>query len=239
MPCYPEKMAGLRIRHPFSSVQIPRVIKALIAVTALISIVSAIAARHGETGPIDYGLMLPWAVWHGQVWRLASWVLYELAPLNLVFACLTLFWFGRDLVGAWGERRFLAVYFGLAIAAAAVTCLVGLAWPAVAQIPHGGSWPVQTGLIVAWGVLHPERQLLLYFVVRVTGRQLVWITFLGTVLFALFAGLAPFVPHFAAELLMLAWLGPVRRLLIRRRKARQEAARAWTFESWLDRERRR
>jgi membrane associated rhomboid family serine protease len=232
-------MAGFRIRHPFSSVQIPRVITALIAVTAVISIVSAIALRHGETRPIDYGLMLPSAVWHGQVWRLATWVFYELDPVSLVFACLTLFWFGRDLLAAWGERRFLAVYFGLAIAAAAVTCLVGLLWPAVAQIPRGGSWPAQTGLIVAWGALHPDRQLLLYFVVRVTGRQLVWITFLGTALFALFMGLPPFVPHFAAELLMLAWLGPVRRVLIRRRKARQEAARAWTFESWLDRERRR
>jgi membrane associated rhomboid family serine protease len=232
-------MSPSLIRRTLGSLRIPPVVAALMAVTAVVSIVASVAARNGAPGLVSGGLLVTPAVWHGQIWRLATWVLYELDALSLLFACLTLYWFGGDLARAWGARRFLAVYLGLAVAAATVTCLVALIWPAVAQIPQVGSWPVQTGLIVAWGLLHPQRELRLYFVVRVTGRQLVWVTLAGTVLFSLFNGLARYVPHFAAQLLMMAWLGPARRGLARWRRARHAPARSWTFERWLERDRRR
>jgi membrane associated rhomboid family serine protease len=228
-------MASTRLPSPFAGIRMPAAVAALIAVTAVVSIAAAIGARNGAPGLFSAGLLVVPAVWHGQVWRLVTWVLYEMDPINLLFACLTLYWVGGDLVRTWGTRRFLLVYFLLAGVAAGVTCLVGLAWPVVAMIPQSGSWPVLDGLVVAWGLTHAGREIRLYGVVRLTGRQLVWITLGGTVLFALFRGLAGYVPHFAAELLALAWLG---RALRRPGPRGGRPAEAWSFDAWLAKNRR-
>jgi membrane associated rhomboid family serine protease len=218
---------------PFSRIRMPPVIAALIAVTAVVSIAAALGARNGAPGLITAGLLVVPAVWHGELWRLVTWVLYETDALPLVFACLTLYWVGSDLARSWGARRFLIVYFGVAAAAAALTSLLGLVWPAVAAIPQGGSWPVLDALILAWGLSYGNREIRLYGVFRLTGRQLVWITVGVTLLYALFRGLAAYVPHLFAELLVLAWMRPWMR---RRPTARRDEP--WSFDTWLARNRR-
>jgi membrane associated rhomboid family serine protease len=231
-------MAAGTLPRPFSSLRIPRIVAALIALTAVVSIVAAVGSRNGAPGLLSEGLLVVPAVWHGQIWRLVTWVFYELDVLPLLFACLTLYWFASDLARTWGPRRFAAMYLGTAAAAALVTCLVGLVWPTVALVPQGGSWPVLDALVVAWGLIHPQREMRLYGVVRLTGRQLVWITLAGTVLYALFRGLAFYVPHLAAELLMLAWLGPVQQLIASRRRQAAARGRSWRFDDWMTRNRR-
>ena len=223
--------------------RIPTAVAALIAATALVSIVAAVGSRNGAAALLEGGLLIVPALFAGQLWRLVTWVLYEMEPVSLLFACLTLYWVGGDLARTWGTRRFVGFYFGLAALAATVTALVGrFAWPAVAQIVHGGSWPVLDGALVAWGLAFADRRIHLFGVLPLTGRHLVGLTLAVTALYALFFGLAPFVPHVTAELAVLAALGPGRRALIARRKERQaRAARgeAWSFDDWFERERRR
>jgi membrane associated rhomboid family serine protease len=227
-------MTRVSLPRPFASLRIPPALGALILATALVSIAGAVAARNGAPGLVDHGILFVPAVWHGELWRLLTWVLYELEPIGLVFACLTLYWVGGDLARRWGSRRLVLVYFGLAAGAGVITCLIGrLLWPAVAALPRAGSWPVLDGLIIAWGMLHPGRAIRLWGLVQLTGRQIVWVTVAGTVLYALFAGLAAFIPHFAAELIVLAWLGARRRLRPGAGPARR--AKAWSFDDWLAR----
>jgi hypothetical protein len=81
-------------------------------------------------------------------------------------------------------------------------------------------------LVVAWGLNHPFRQILLFFAVPVSGKTLVLVTVGGTVLFALFTGVGAFVPHLLAE--GIAWVhasgkGPgqwLRRIRLPRRRGR-------------------
>lgn len=223
-------------------VVLPVTLAALIAALVLLSIAGAVTAQNGARWLLETGILIVPQVWQGQVWRLFTFVFFEGDPLGLIFSCLTLYWFGRDLIGRWGSRRFLAAFFALTGLSAAVTCLVGLAWPMVAMLPHAGSAPVLDGLVVAWGVLYGTREIRLWGVVRLTGTWLVRITIGGTVLYALFGGFAHFVPHFAAELLALLWLAGIQPRRDAGRKAgASRAARdpAWTFGSWYDRERRR
>ncbi len=104
----------------------------------------------------------------------------------------------------WGSLRFLATYLGLAAGAAAVTCIVALVWPELRPLPFVGAWPVVSALIIAWAIAFPTRNLLLYFVVPLSGRNLIYATLGGTLIFALLGGVWRFVPHFAAQLLCLA-----------------------------------
>jgi membrane associated rhomboid family serine protease len=223
---------------------IPRVLLALIAATLLASVASAALGA-----PL---VLASSAVWAGQAWRLLSFGLVAAHPIGLVFGCLALYGFGRELYAAWGEAGLLRACAGLALGAALVTCVLGRLWPALDPLAFAGQWAVLGGLIVAWGRLFPGRALRWFGVVPMTGRYVVWATLGVTLLFVLFYGLAPFVPHVAAELLALAYMGPVRRWRARRLAARKAGGaggvatagglapafrdRPETFEEWLARE---
>jgi membrane associated rhomboid family serine protease len=177
----------------------------LIGVTLLSSILGAQIA-----GILFGGALVPGLVLQGEVWRLFTWPLFERDALSLIFALLALFWFGNDLVRIWGPVRFLVRYFALAGAAGVGTCLVALVWPALLAAPFVGPWAVVDAVIIAWAVSFPTRDIFLYFVVPLHGRNLVYATLGGTLLFALLGGIGAFVPHFTAELLTLALLRGVR-----------------------------
>ena len=148
----------------------------------------------------------PDLVLRGEVWRLLTWSFFELSPLGLIFGCLLLLMVGRDLADAWGARRFLVAYVVLTAIVGVATVLVGLAWTEVRLIPYVTMWPIVEALIIAWAVWYPSRQILVYFVLPLSGRNLILVTIGGTVVWALLVSLALFVPHFLAEGLTLAYL---------------------------------
>ncbi len=178
----------------------------LTAASALLIGVTLVASILGAqlSGVAAAGALVPALVFVGQIWRLVSWVFFEQDPLGLIFAGLAIYWFGNDLVRIWGPLRFLATYLGLAAAAAAVTCGVALIWPPLYRHGFLGAWPVVSALIIAWACAFPTRNILVYFVVPLSGRNLIYATLGGTLLFALLGGIGGFVPHFAAQLLSLA-----------------------------------
>ena len=219
-------MASGRAGNPLSfGGRVPAAVGGLIVATVVTSLVAAVGGRSG-LGLHQLLLLDTGAVWRGEVWRLVTWVLVEGDPVNLLFGGLVLYWFGRDLVEAWGERRFLATYFAVPAVAGVLASLLALAWPGLGAYRFSGFWVALNALVVAWGLNHPFRQILLFFAVPVSGKALVWITVGGTVLFALFTGVAAFVPHLLAE--GIAWLhvsgkGPgqwLRRIRLPRRKRR-------------------
>ncbi len=151
----------------------------------------------------------PVALLDGQVWRLVAWAFVETQPIDLVFAALMIWWLGRDLTSSFGERGLVLAWLGLAAGAALVTTLLSLAWPSFVPgaAPLLGAWPIITALTLGWGMLYPDRQILFYMVLPVTGRALVWVTLGGTLLFILFSrSVGHFVPHLAAEGLMALYL---------------------------------
>jgi membrane associated rhomboid family serine protease len=192
---------------------VPVPVALLIAATLVCSILSARLVGFGHASAL-----VPGFVFTGQIWRLATWVFIEPDPLGLIFACLGLFWFGSDLLRIWGARRFLGAYLGLAAAAGGVTCAAALVPRTVLMgHPFVGAWAPVSALIIAWACAFPDRTMALYFVVRLHGRNLVYATLGGTLIFALLGGIENYIPHFAAQLVCLAWMkgNPIRPLLAR------------------------
>jgi membrane associated rhomboid family serine protease len=186
--------------------RIPRVVGLLIGLTLGASIVGAVGFRNGALGLVQSAALIPGLVFRGEAWRLVTWIFFEMEPVNLLFACLALFWFGRDLAQAWGPGRFLASYFVLAGLTGLVVCLLALLFSPFLQIPHIGPWALVDGMIVTWALLYPHRDVFVYFVLPLRGRSLIYATVGGTVLFALLRGITGYIPHFVAEGLALLYM---------------------------------
>jgi membrane associated rhomboid family serine protease len=206
--------------------RIPWGVGLVLTLTVVTSLTVALGSRH-VLPLFELGALVPDRVLHGQIWRLLSWSVIEPSPLALLFACLFLYWFGRDLAGAWGSRRFLFVYFGVALVAAMGTCIVAVLDPALLEQPYVGSWPLAEAMTVAWGLWFPDRVIRIYFVIPIRGYVLAWGTVALTIVFAIYLGWDHFVPNLLAEGAILAWLyrGPVESRWSKWRKEREASAR--------------
>jgi hypothetical protein len=191
----------------------------VLTLTAALSLFVAFGSRH--SAPLfDLTTLVPSLVWHGHVWRLVTWPWIEPSPLSLIFTCLLIYWFGRDLGFEWGAKRFLYVFGGVIVLAAAATCLVALVDHEVLDQSYTGGWALTAALTVAWGLSFPDRVVRIYFVLPIRGYWLAWLTVAVTVIYAVYAGWEHYLPELAAEAAILSWLfrGTLR---VRWLKARQ------------------
>lgn len=191
---------------------------------ALVVVMSAFGSLLERTGMpvLSYSVLLVDRVWAGEVWRLVTWAPLELNPLGLIFGCLLLYFIGPDLLRRWGTVRFFSIFFGGAVLVGAATCAIGrFAWTEVSLVPHFGLWPMEEAFIIAWAALFRDRQILLFFALPVSGRNLIGLTIVITVVMAALGGFHRFVPHFLAELAALVYMDviPVRPWIARGRLA--------------------
>jgi membrane associated rhomboid family serine protease len=184
----------------------PPVIMVFIVATLAASIAAVVGGRNGA--PIaQWCALLPSEVMRGQLWRLFTWVFFELEhPINLVFACLSFYWFGSDLAYRWGAARFVVYTLGIASLVGAAVCGLSLVLPSATLGGYATAWPLQDAIIILWATYFPTRQINLYMVLPLNGRALITVTVVGTVLYALYAGFAVMLPHFVAEGIALAAL---------------------------------
>jgi len=161
-------------------------------------------------------------VWAGEVWRLLTWSGLALSPLGLLFGLLLLYGIGPDLLRRWGTRRFLLNYFLGAVVVGALTCLiVRFVWPEAARGFYQGFWPMLEAMIIAWAALFPDRQILVFFALPVSGRNLIGLTVVITIVMAALGGFPQFVPDFLAEVAALVYVDfvPMRTWIARGRLA--------------------
>jgi membrane associated rhomboid family serine protease len=212
---------GGRGSYHILGVFVPRPIAWLIATVILLSAFGSLLERLGV--PIlTYTVLIPRDVWRGEVWRIVTWAPLELNFLGLIFGCLLLYFIGPDLVRRWGTRRFFLNFLGGAALVGALTCLIGrFLWPDVSRIPYMGLWPMEEAMIIAWATLFRDRQILVFFMLPIAGRNLVILTIAITVVLAALYGFPLFIPHFLAELVALVYMDvvSVRRWVLRGRLA--------------------
>ena len=68
------------------------------------------------------------------------------------------------------------------------TSLLALVGRSFLQPYYLGVWPIVEAIIIAWAIQFPSRDLLIYFVLPLRGRNLIYATLGGTLLFALLNG---------------------------------------------------
>jgi len=184
--------------------RVPAALGGLVLAAAGATLLGHAPVGQGHLG--DHLVLLPAAVLQGEIWRLVTWAFVEGDLLGLAMALLTLWGLGRELCFAWGPRRFLATWVVLGLATGLAVTGLSLIWPVAGLARAGGVWPLTLALLVAWGTIFPERQLLLFFALPLRAGQLSWIVLGGTALWLVAVSATAALPAAVAEALMVAWV---------------------------------
>jgi len=128
--------------------------------------------------------LVPSAIWQsGRIWQPITYLFMHGGFLHLVVNLFVLWMFGRELERRWGEMRFLRYYFITGLGAGLVTCIFQLN----SVIPVVGASGAIYGVLLAFGLLYPDRKVYLYFIVPIKMKYFIGI--LAAVAF--FASLSP------------------------------------------------
>jgi membrane associated rhomboid family serine protease len=131
-----------------------------------------------------------------QVWQVITYSFLHASTMHIVFNMLGLYTFGADLERLFGSR-FFALYYFASVLAAGVLHLVITSWMGGPAYPTVGASGGVYGLLLAYGLYFPHRQLLLLFPpIPMKARTFV-IVFAVLELFFGVTGTAAGVAHFA------------------------------------------
>ncbi|PYS95353.1 MAG: DUF1751 domain-containing protein [Acidobacteria bacterium] len=168
-------------------------IKGLIIANVCVFILQKLGALVGDDTSIEriFGLT-PTLVYHNLwLWQVVTYMFLH-APdwlWHLLLNMLMLWMFGTEVERAWGTRAFVKYYFICGIGAALVTCLF---FPNSTTIGASGA---VFGVMLAYGLMFPTRQILLWLLFPMRAISFVLIC-IGIELFSL-ASLQDGVAHFA------------------------------------------
>jgi membrane associated rhomboid family serine protease len=126
------------------------------------------------------------------IWQFVTYMFLHGGVFHIFFNMLTLFMFGNDLERYWGTRRFLTYYFVTGIGAGICSWFVSMNSFAVIIGASGAIY----GLLLAYGLLYPNRIVYLNFLLPVKIKWLVII--MGAMaFFSSLTGGEPGVAHIA------------------------------------------
>jgi membrane associated rhomboid family serine protease len=150
---------------------------------------------YSATGIVPERLLglVPALVWKKfYLWQLATYLFLHGGAFHLLFNLFALWMFGRELEAIWGQREFLKYYFLCGIGAGILTVL--LTWNSM--VPTIGASGAIFGVLLAYGLTFPDRQVYLYFLFPIRAKHLIWI-FAALELLASFSYTSDGIGHFA------------------------------------------
>lgn len=118
-----------------------------------------------------FGLVPYEVVHHLFLWQMGTYLFLHGGFFHILFNMLGLWMFGNDLEELWGTQRFVRFYFITGVGAALCSVLVS----PNSTIPIIGASGAIYGILAAYGILFPERTLLLYFVIPIKAKYFVLI----------------------------------------------------------------
>jgi membrane associated rhomboid family serine protease len=153
----------------------PAGVKWLLIINTAIFGLSLLAGRLGFGNQMLLFALVPETVVHSfTIWQLVTYMFLHGGISHILFNMLTLYWFGPDIERTWGFQRFLKYYFVCGIGAGICVLLVDILSGNTMSRTVGSSGAIY-GLILAYGLLFPDRTILFFFIIPMKVRHFVWI----------------------------------------------------------------
>jgi membrane associated rhomboid family serine protease len=144
----------------------------------------------------DYLPLSTQGLLHGYVWQLLTFQFLHANVTHLGFNLIGIWFFGRYVEDRLGPGRFLTLYFLSGVAGGLLQCLLGWIFPSHFGIPALGASAGICGLIAAFCSLEPEGVIMLFFVLPMKAKQLLYIS-AGIAVFFIIVPTDPDVAHAA------------------------------------------
>lgn len=146
---------------------LPTAVKHLLIINVLVFLATIMLERQGRFD-ITNSLAL-WSLQSGQfhIWQPVTYMFMHAGIDHIFFNMFALWMFGCILENYWGTRRFILYYLVCGIGAAAVNLLIAPGGPTV-----GASGAVY-GILLAFGMMFPNEQIYLYFLLPIKAKWFV------------------------------------------------------------------
>lgn len=144
---------------------VPPIVARLITANVLVYLVQTLT---GDWCAREFGL-IPALVEQGEVWRLFTYQFLHGSVFHLLLNMFALWMFGSELAPRWGSSFFLRYYFLCAVGGGILFTLARLG----TRIPSVGASGAIYGVLMAYAMCFPNRQVYLYFLVPVRVRYVI------------------------------------------------------------------
>lgn len=134
----------------------------------------------------------------GEVWQLLTSTLVHANPFQLLFNALTLWMFGSELEQRWGRSVFLRFYIYCSLGASFAFLGLAAAFPLLQNDIFTTSTGVNLGLLIAYAIYWPDRQVWFFFLFPLRMKFVAMITGLIAIFYAVSS--APFALAAAGHL---------------------------------------
>ena len=114
-----------------------------------------------------FGLVPAYVFGRAYLWQLVTYMFLHGGFFHLFFNMLFLWMLGSELERYWGSREFVKYYLVTGVGAGVINAVV----QPHSSVPIIGASGAVFGLIIAFGLAFPDRELLLYFVIRIKAKH--------------------------------------------------------------------
>ena len=175
---------GYRVRPGFDkNTAVSQLIIANVAVFFLFMLAPRIITHY-------FGLVPVWTWGRLFIWQPVTYMFVHGGFWHIFINMFILWMFGKELETIWGKKEFLKYYFVTGIGSGLITLIFSL----TSQIPVVGASGAIYGLLVAFGMMFPNRNIYLWFLIPIKAKYLVVIMGLVT-FFSTFSGQQSNVSH--------------------------------------------
>ncbi len=121
--------------------------------------------------------LIPNAILNGKVWQLFTYSFLHADVMHLILNLLVLAFVGSDIEAVWGRRKMLLYYFYCATMAGLFYLFIQflMSNPLYLSIPMVGASGGIYGLLLAYGILFPERQMFFMMLFPMKASQFIWV----------------------------------------------------------------
>jgi membrane associated rhomboid family serine protease len=121
--------------------------------------------------------LIPNAILSGKIWQIFTYSFLHADVMHLILNLLVLAFVGSDVEAVWGRRKMLLYYFYCATMAGLFYLFVQflISNPLYLSIPMVGASGGIYGLLLAYGILFPERQMFFMMLFPMKASQFIWV----------------------------------------------------------------
>ncbi len=154
-----------------------RWVKRLVIITSVCFVVTYLPEMmFGWGAPFAWFALQPYDVAHRfYIWELVTYLFLHGGFFHIIFNMFALWMFGSDLESQWGGRKFLTFYFLTGIGAGLTDVILNTIFnPSVPTATIGCSGAIY-GLLLAYGMIFPNRPIYLYLIIPIKAKWFVLI----------------------------------------------------------------